>query len=50
MARLKQARDRLRAEIAREVVGQDAVLDDLLTALVCRGHALLLGCRGWARR
>jgi MoxR-like ATPase len=44
--RLRQARQRLKAEIARAVVGQDAVLDDLLTCLLCRGHVLMLGVPG----
>src|SRR5947209_8364961 len=44
--RLRDARTRLKAEIGRVVVGQDAVLDDLLTALLCRGHALMLGVPG----
>ena len=44
--RLKAARDQLRREIAQVVVGQDHVLDQLLTALLCRGHALLLGVPG----
>src|SRR4051812_38969390 len=44
--RLKEARDQLRREIAQVVVGQDRVLDQLLTALLCRGHALMLGVPG----
>ena len=44
--RLQQARDRLRGEIGRVVVGQHEVLDHLLTALLCRGHALVLGVPG----
>src|SRR6516225_7617082 len=46
VARLGEARARLRAEIAKAVVGQDAVLDALLTALLCRGHVLMLGVPG----
>ena len=46
VARLGEARVRLRAELARVVVGQDAVLDALLTALLCRGHVLMLGVPG----
>jgi len=44
--RLKEARGELRREIAQVVVGQDEVLDHLLTALLCRGHALMLGVPG----
>ena len=32
--------------IAQVVVGQDDVLDQLLTALLCRGHALMIGVPG----
>jgi MoxR-like ATPase len=46
VAQLRQARDRLRAEIGRVVVGQDEVLDNLLAALLCRGHALMVGVPG----
>ena len=46
VAQLRQARDRLREEIGRVVVGQDEVLDNLLAALLCRGHALMVGVPG----
>jgi MoxR-like ATPase len=46
IAQLRKARERLREEIGRVVVGQDAVLDSLLTALLCRGHALMIGVPG----
>src|SRR3954452_10196847 len=44
--RLRAARAALKAEIAKVVVGQDAVIDALLTALLCRGHVLMLGVPG----
>ena len=44
--RLKQARDHMRTSIAQVVVGQDDVLDLLLTSLLCRGHALMIGVPG----
>jgi len=44
--RLAGACQRLRAEIAKVIVGQDAVLDDVLMALLCRGHVLMLGVPG----
>jgi MoxR-like ATPase len=44
--RLRVARGKLKTEIARVVVGQDAVIDALLTALLCRGHVLMLGVPG----
>jgi MoxR-like ATPase len=46
VTRLSEARTKLRAEIAKAVVGQDAVLDALLMALLCRGHVLMLGVPG----
>src|SRR5262249_40040326 len=46
VARLGEARTKLRAEIAKAVVGQDSVLDFLLMALLCRGHVLMLGVPG----
>ncbi|MCB0227458.1 MAG: AAA family ATPase, partial [Anaerolineae bacterium] len=46
VARLAEARDRLRSEIAKVVVGQDEVVDLLLVALLCRGHALMMGVPG----
>ena len=36
----------LRAEIAKAVVGQDAVVSGLVIALLCRGHVLLEGVPG----
>jgi MoxR-like ATPase len=44
--RLAEARRRLRAEIAKLVVGQDRVIDSLLVTLLCRGHALMIGVPG----
>jgi len=46
VARLVEARARLKAEIGRVVVGQDLVLDELLMALLCRGHVLMMGVPG----
>jgi MoxR-like ATPase len=44
--RLRQARDRLQAEMAKLVVGQNAVIEALLVTLLCRGHALMVGVPG----
>jgi MoxR-like ATPase len=46
VTRLKTARDKLRAELAKVVVGQDKVLDAMLVGLLCRGHVLMLGVPG----
>ncbi|GAA1665033.1 ATPase AAA [Mycolicibacterium murale] len=39
----------LRSEIAKAVVGQDAVVSGLVIALLCRGHVLLEGVPGVAK-
>ncbi|GIH74504.1 AAA family ATPase [Planobispora longispora] len=39
----------LRAEVAKAVVGQDAVVTGLVIALLCRGHVLLEGVPGVAK-
>ena len=44
--RLAEARRQLKAEISKRVVGQDRVIDSLLVALLCRGHALMIGVPG----
>ncbi len=46
VARLRDARMRVKEEMARVVVGQERVVDHLLAALLCRGHVLLLGVPG----
>ncbi len=39
----------VRAEVAKAVVGQDAVVTGLMIALLCRGHVLLEGVPGTAK-
>jgi MoxR-like ATPase len=46
---LLAAAARLRAEVARRIVGQEDVLDEILMALVAGGHALLVGVPGLAK-
>ena len=46
---LGQARKRIAAEIAKRVVGQDAVIEQLLIALFSRGHCLFVGVPGLAK-
>jgi MoxR-like ATPase len=46
VGRLREARIRLKTEIAKLVVGQDEVIDMLLVCLLCRGHALMIGVPG----
>ena len=44
--RLKDAFDRLKAEMGKVIVGQHAVLEELLVAIFARGHCLLIGVPG----
>jgi len=46
---LRSAHQQLRAEIGKIIVGQDQVLDQLLMAIFCRSHALLVGVPGLAK-
>ncbi len=45
----KEARRKLREAIAVRVVGQEAVIELMLVALLARGHALLVGVPGLAK-
>ncbi len=47
--RLLAGASRLRAEVARRIVGQEQVLDEILMAIVAGGHALLVGVPGLAK-
>jgi MoxR-like ATPase len=47
--RLKEAAARLRAELGKVIVGQEAVIEEVLTAIFARGHALLVGVPGLAK-
>ena len=46
IARLRQARDRVKQEMAKVVVGQHEIVESLLIGLLCRGHILLHGVPG----
>jgi MoxR-like ATPase len=46
---LKLARERIVAELRKVIVGQDEVVDQLLTALFANGHVLLVGVPGLAK-
>jgi MoxR-like ATPase len=45
----REALARLRAEVAKVVVGQDAIVSGMVIALLCRGHVLLEGVPGVAK-
>src|SRR5947207_8919691 len=46
IARLREARDRVRQEMGKVIVGQHDIVDSLLIGLLCRGHILLHGVPG----
>ena len=47
--RLGQARELMLAELHKIIVGQDEVLEQLIYAVLCRGHCLLEGVPGLAK-
>jgi len=49
LERLASARAALEAEIGKRVIGQRAVVEGLLTALLANGHVLLVGVPGLAK-
>ena len=51
-ARWEQVQERaaaIRRETARVIVGQDEIVEQLLTSLLCKGHCLLVGVPGLAK-
>jgi MoxR-like ATPase len=46
---LRKAHQLLRTEVGKIIIGQEKVLDELLMAIFCRGHALLVGVPGLAK-
>jgi MoxR-like ATPase len=49
LARLVDAVVRLRRQVAQRIVGQEEVVDGILTAVLAGGHALLIGVPGLAK-
>ncbi len=47
--RLGQARDAIVGELRKAIVGMDEVIDQLMIAIVARGHCLLVGVPGLAK-
>src|SRR5438034_6918607 len=47
--KLQKGYHNMRAELGKVIVGQEAVIEELLIALFCKGHALLLGWQGLAK-
>ena len=46
---LRTAYDALRAELGKVIIGQDRVIEELVIAILGRGHALLMGVPGLAK-
>jgi MoxR-like ATPase len=49
LQRLADGYDALRRELAKAIIGQDQVVEQLLLALFCRGHCILEGVPGLAK-
>jgi len=49
IARLKEAHGKIKAEIAKVIVGQDQVVEELLLAIFSKGHCILEGVPGLAK-
>jgi MoxR-like ATPase len=47
--RLQDTVANIRTETARVIVGQDTIVEQLLTSLLCKGHCLLVGVPGLAK-
>jgi len=46
---LREARDRIMAELRKIIVGLDQVIDEMMIALFAKGHCLLVGVPGLAK-
>ena len=49
LEKLRDAHQKLRKEVGKIIIGQEQVLDQLLMAIFCRSHALLMGVPGLAK-
>ena len=47
--KLVKTKSRIATEIRKVIVGQDEVIENLLTALFCKGHCLFVGVPGLAK-
>lgn len=48
-AELVESVRRIRGQVARAIVGQDTVIEQLIIAILARGHCLLQGVPGLAK-
>ena len=46
---LTRARQAIRQEIGKVIIGQEQIIDDLLTGIFARGHCLMVGVPGLAK-
>jgi MoxR-like ATPase len=46
VARITEAQQRIKTELAKVIIGQDDVIDELIIAMLCRGHCLMTGVPG----
>ena len=46
---LRKGREALQAEMAKVIIGQKEIVDQILLSLFCRGHALMVGVPGLAK-
>ena len=46
---VQESISRLKAEIAKIIVGQESIVEKMLIALLCRGHCLIIGVPGLAK-
>ena len=49
VAALRQARDQIAAEVGKVIIGQNEVVEQLMIALLSKGHCLLIGVPGLAK-
>jgi MoxR-like ATPase len=46
---LKETVDRLKQEIGKVIIGQEQVIEGVITSILCNGHSLLIGVPGLAK-
>ena len=49
LERLTDAQKKIKRELAKVIVGQEAIIEILIITLLCRGHCLLIGVPGLAK-
>ncbi len=49
VSKLNDSVKKIKSEIAKVIVGQEKVIDELLISLLCKGHCLLVGVPGLAK-